>query len=66
MKAVAALIADTRVKIFPLTEGTVKELIVAGHDAGPSDYRQRIEIALNDLEQEHDPIEAELPGAASR
>ena len=37
LKAVAALIAGTRVKIFPLSKGTVKELIVAGQDAGPSD-----------------------------
>ena len=33
LKAVAALIAGTRVKIFPPTEGTVKALIVAGQDA---------------------------------
>jgi len=37
LKAVAALIADTRVKLFPLTEGTVKELIVADQDEGPGD-----------------------------
>jgi hypothetical protein len=43
LKTVAALIAGTRVEIFPLTEGTVtegsvKELIAAGQDAGLIDW----------------------------
>jgi hypothetical protein len=38
LKAVAALIPGACVKTFPLTDGTVKELLVAGKDAGPIDW----------------------------
>ena len=38
LKDVAALIPGAYVKTFPLAGGAVKELIVAGEDAGPVDW----------------------------
>jgi len=61
LKAVAALIAGTRVKIFPLTEGTVKELIVAGQDAGLIEWP-----ALAPLTQHKDEWLAAIERAIAR
>jgi hypothetical protein len=53
-------------KPFATINGYFGEPIFPRHGENVEQYRQRIETALNDLEQEHDPIEAELSGAASR
>ena len=47
MKAVAALIPGACVKTFPLAGGDVKELIVAGEDAGPIDWPPLAPLALH-------------------
>ena len=47
MKAVAALIPGACVKTFPLAGGDVKELIVAGKDAGPIDWPPLAPLALH-------------------
>jgi len=47
MKAVAALIPGACVKTFPLAGGDVKELIVAGEDAGPIDWPPLTPLALH-------------------
>jgi len=46
MKAAAALIPGACVKTFPLAGGDVKELIVAGEDAGPIDWPPLAPLAL--------------------
>ena len=47
LKAVAALIPGACVKVFPLASGDVKELIVAGEDAGPVDWPPLAPLALH-------------------
>ena len=47
MKAVAVLIPGACVKTFPLAGGDVKELIVAGEDAGPIDWPPLTPLALH-------------------
>jgi hypothetical protein len=47
MKDVAALIPGACVKTFPLAGGDVKELIVAGEDAGPVDWPPLAPLALH-------------------
>jgi len=47
MKAVASLIPGACVKTFPLAGGDVKELIVAGEDAGPIDWPPLAPLALH-------------------
>ena len=46
LKDVAALIPGACVKTFPLAGGDVKELIVAGEDAGPIDWPPLAPLAL--------------------
>ena len=43
----AALIPGACVKTFPLPGGSVKELIVAGEDAGPIDWPPLAPLALH-------------------
>jgi hypothetical protein len=50
LKAVAALIPGACVKTFPLAGGDVKELIVAGEDAGPVDWPPLAPLALHQEE----------------
>ena len=47
LKDVAALIPGACVKTFPLAGGDVKELIVAGDDAGPIDWPPLAPLALH-------------------
>jgi hypothetical protein len=47
LKAVATLIPGACVKTFPLAGGDNKELIVAGKDAGPSDWPPLAPLALH-------------------
>jgi len=47
LQAVAALIPGACVKTFPLPGGEVKELIVAGPDAGPIDWPPLAPLALH-------------------
>jgi hypothetical protein len=47
LKDVAALIPGACVKTFPLAGGDVKELIVAGKDAGPADWPPLAPLALH-------------------
>jgi hypothetical protein len=47
MHAVAALIPGACVKTFPLAGGDVKELIVYGEDAGPTDWPPLAPLALH-------------------
>jgi hypothetical protein len=47
LKDVAALIPGACVKTFPLAGGDVKELIVAGEDAGPIDWPPLAPLALH-------------------
>ena len=50
LKDVAALIPGACVKTFPLPGGDVKELIVAGEDAGPVDWPPLAPLALHQEE----------------
>ena len=50
LKTVAALIPGACVKTFPLAGGDVKELIVAGEDAGPVDWPPLAPLALHQEE----------------
>ena len=47
LKDVAVLIPGACVKTFPLAGGNVKELIVAGKDAGPADWPPLAPLALH-------------------
>jgi hypothetical protein len=47
MKDVAALIPGACVKSFPLAGGDVKELIVAGEDAGPVAWPSLVPLAMH-------------------
>ena len=47
LKNVAALIPGACVKTFPLSDGTVKELIVSGADAGPVGWPSLAPLALH-------------------
>jgi len=53
-------------KPFATINGYFGEPLFPRQGENVEQYRQRIETALNDLEQKHDPIEAELAEAASR
>jgi hypothetical protein len=47
LKDVAALIPGACVKTFPLAGGDVKELIVAGKDAGPVDWPSLVPLLMH-------------------
>ena len=52
-------------KPFATIHGYFGEPIFPRKDENVEQYRKRIEISLNDLEREHDPIESELAAAAT-
>jgi lysophospholipid acyltransferase (LPLAT)-like uncharacterized protein len=52
-------------KPFSIIHGYFSEPIFPREDENVEQYRKRIEISLNDLEREHDPIESELAAAAT-
>ncbi len=52
-------------KPFSTIHGYFGEPIFPREDESVEQYRKRIEISLNDLEREHDPIESELAAAAT-
>ena len=51
-------------KPFTTIHGYFGEPLFYREGEGVEQYRKRIEPALNDLEREHDPIEAELTAVA--
>ena len=52
-------------KPFSIIHGYFSEPIFPQKDENVEQYRKRIEISLNDLEREHDPIESQLATAAT-
>ena len=52
-------------KPFTTIHGYFGEPLFYREGEGVEQYRKRIETALNDLEREHDPLEAELTAAAA-
>ena len=53
-------------KPFATIDGYFGEPLFPRKDESVEQYRKRIETALNELEQMHDPVEAELAGVATR
>ena len=52
-------------KPFSTIHGYFGEPIFPRKDESVEQYRKRIEVSLNDLERQHDPIESELAAAAT-
>jgi lysophospholipid acyltransferase (LPLAT)-like uncharacterized protein len=52
-------------KPFSMIHGYFGEPIFPRKDESVEQYRKRIEISLNDLEREHDPVESQLAAAAT-
>jgi hypothetical protein len=52
-------------KPFATIHGYFGEPLFYREGEGVEEYRKRIEIALNELERQHDPIESELTAAAA-
>jgi lysophospholipid acyltransferase (LPLAT)-like uncharacterized protein len=50
---------------FSTIHGYFGEPIFPRKDEGVEQYRQRIEVSLNDLERNHDPVESQLAAAAT-
>ncbi len=52
-------------KPFSTIHGYFSEPIFPRNDENVEEYRKRIEVSLNDLERQHDPIESQLATAAT-
>jgi lysophospholipid acyltransferase (LPLAT)-like uncharacterized protein len=52
-------------KPFSTIHGYFAEPIFPRKDENVEEYRKRIEVSLNDLERQHDPIESQLAAAAT-
>jgi len=52
-------------KPFSMIHGYFSEPLFPREDESVEQYRKRIEISLNDLEREHDPVESQLAAAAT-